>query len=484
MANYFGRETIYTSYDESNLNRDTIKKIIEESIPIHTTNSSVINTLYEYYKGDQPILEKTKQVRTNINNIIVENNAYEIVEFKKGYVFGEPIQYVSRNDGSSDEISALNNYMSYEDKASKDKDLAEWLYICGIGHRIVLPDDGSSQDESPFEIHNLDPRYTFVVHSKKIGNKPILGVTYVEIDNPENSSTKIIKYYVYTKNKYFEFVSEGYTGTVNFVVEKPYYVGYMPIFEYSLNNSKLGLIEVVQSILDTLNKINSNEMDDIEQFVNSLLVFKNQNVTATDLTELLEMGAVLLQTTDPARPADLTNINQKLSSSDVKIYYERLYNNALTICGIPRMNDKPSGGDTGQARLLGEGWTMADERAKQDELSFKKTEKQVLEIILRICKMKNSDIKNIMAKDIDIKFTRNKSDNMLVKAQSLQIMIQAGVAPEVAFNVCGLFSDSTDVVNQSISFFGKDFWNKETKETNTNTDNSETVIPTDNQTGN
>ena len=64
--------------------------------PIHQQNSWDIDYLYNYYLGDQPILNRQKDIRPEINNKIVENHAMEIVDFKKGYVFGEPIQYVRR----------------------------------------------------------------------------------------------------------------------------------------------------------------------------------------------------------------------------------------------------------------------------------------------------------------------------------------------------------------------------------------------------
>ena len=35
--------------------------------------------------------------------------------------------------------------------------------------------------------------------------------------------------------------------------------------------------------------------------------------------------------------------------------------------------------------------------------------------------------------DIDIKFTRSKTDNMVVKTQALQGQLSAGVDPQVAF---------------------------------------------------
>lgn len=474
FTDLFGRTTITSGYDESVLDQEKIAEIIKDNMNIHQANVSQINYLYDYYKGKQDILNKTKTVRTNINNKIVENNAYQIVEFKKGYVFGEPIQYVMRSDTASEEITTLNDYMSYEDKAKKDTDLAEWLYICGLGFRMVLPDDKGLEDEAPFEIFNLSPVNTFIVRSTKIGNKPIIGITYATFMKDE---TEFFRYYVYTKDTYYEYVSETATGNIDFVTSRPHSLGNIPIVEYSLNASKLGSIEIVISILNALNRVSSNEMDDIEQFVNSLLVFVNQNVEDGALTALLEKGAILLNTSDPTKPADLKSINQKLDNGGTKLYYERLFNNMLSIVGIPSKNDKASGGDTGQARLLGEGWTMADERAKQDELAFSQSEKEILRLVLNICKgITGSNIKNLMLKNIDIKFTRNKSDNMLVKSQALQNMLTAGVAPNVSFNVCGLFSDSTEVYKESVAFFGKDFWDKEVKTPAVETNSKETTV--------
>ncbi len=157
------------------------------------------------------------------------------------------------------------------------------------------------------------------------------------------------------------------------------------------------------------------------------------------------------------KPADVKLLTNQLLHSETKIVTDDIYNNVLTICGIPRLNDKPSGGDTGQARLLGEGWTMADERAKQDELSFKKSERQFLKLILRICKYKNM-LGTLKIGDIDIKFTRNKSDNLLVKTQGLQNMKDAQVPPEIAFTICGLFSDPNDVYAKAKVYYGDDFW--------------------------
>ena len=126
------------------------------------------------------------------------------------------------------------------------------------------------------------------------------------------------------------------------------------------------------------------------------------------------------------------------------------------------------GGDTGQARLLGEGWTMADERAKQDELSFKKPERQFLKLILNICneklKGKSENLKGLKLSDIDIKFTRNKSDNILVKTQALMNLMNAQCPPDIAFTVIGLFNDPNEVFEKAKEYYGNDLWKKAVSE--------------------
>ena len=109
----FGRKIIYADYLEEDMDAGTIKKILNDVFSVHLSNSSEIDYLEKYYKGYQPIWNKTKDVRPTINNKIVENNAYFITEFKKSYVFGEPIQYVQRGDVANEDVSRRKIYKRY-----------------------------------------------------------------------------------------------------------------------------------------------------------------------------------------------------------------------------------------------------------------------------------------------------------------------------------------------------------------------------------
>ena len=467
----FGRKVIYADYKEEEMNEDIITKILNDVFSVHLQNSNEIDYLEKYYKGYQPIIGKTKEIRPTINNTVVENNAYFITEFKKSYVFGEPIQYVQRGDVANEEVATLNSYMLAEDKYPKDTELAEDLYVSGIGYRLILP---NPNEDSPFDIENLDNKTTFCVYSSYLPHKKLFACTYTK--GVKDTS---IKGSVYTKNGYYTF-DRGVAETAFQVRFKQNHImNEIPIIEYYLNKSRLGIIEIVMDSLNNLNKITSDEIDGLEQFIQSILVFVNQDIDKEDYEDLLDLGAVKIATSDPSRPADLKLLSNSIDHSSTKVLYDRLFNTMLNIVGIPKNSDKASGGDTGQARLLGEGWTMADERAKQDEMAFKRCSKPELNLILRICRLSpSSKIKKLTLKDIDQKFTRNKNDNYLVKSQGLMNQIQSGIAPDVAMTTSGLYSDTNEAFNKSMEFYGgvenwiKLFVSKASKQLNENNKNS------------
>lgn len=457
----YGRKVLYSSHTQAELNKEVIENILNDVFPLHLSNKADIQQLEDEYAGIQPILSKENVVRPNINNIITENYAFFITEFKKSYVFSKPVKYVQTGEITNDEISLLNEYMTYNRKHKKDVDLAESLYCNGIAHRLVLPNKGANQDKVPFEITNLDSRNTFVVYERATGNKPLIGCTYYAYK--DNNCWKY-KGSVYTETEYYEFVFSA--GRVT-DIGKPisHILGKIPIIEYHLNKTRLGIVEVTASMRNALNKIASSDADGLEQAIQSLVVFVNNDIDADTFKELMALGAVKVKTENASIPADVKLLVNNLDHSNTDVFYQRTLSNMLNIIGIPIPSTKTSGGDTGEARQLGDGWTMADLRADQDELMFKDGEFQVLEIALNICrKNPKSAIKELQAENVEAKFERNKSDNLLVKTQSLVNLKTAQVSPKSAYSVVGLFSDPNAVVEESEKFFGDGFWAEDKKE--------------------
>lgn len=436
---FTGRTVISTN--AKSITRENLLTVLAQAKMIHLKNKAEIEYLFNYYKGNQPILAREKEVRPDICNTIVVNRANEIVAFKTGYLCGEPIQYINRNgeDSVTKNINTLNEYMFSEDKASQDEEIVEWGNICGTAYRLVLPDDRGETDEAPFEMYTLDPRYAFVVYSNGIGKKPLMGV--IESQD-ENNATH---YSIYTEDKYFHVLESS------IVEETSHILGMIPIFEYPANNARLGAFEIVLPLLDAINNVESNRLDGVEQIVQAFIKFINCDITKDEYKAFLEMGAIKVKSVDGA-PADVGVVTTELNQDQTQTLAENLYNTVLTICGMPNRNGGNSTSDTGSAVLLRDGWSLAEARAKDSEHIFKRAEKQMLKLVLKICN--TSGELALKLSDISLKFTRRNYENIQSKSQVLISMLQQEkIHPLLAFSSSGLFIDPEEAYTLSMKYY-------------------------------
>lgn len=438
---HFGRKKIFT--DVTEITRDNVLEVLRKALITHWSNKADMEYLYAYYKGRQPVLNRKKEVRPEIKNTVVENRANEIVSFKVGYLMGEPIQYVSRSDNKSvaDKITTLNGYCLSEDKAAKDKELADWFHICGTAYRMVLPDSvfERESDEAPFEIYTLDPRFSFVVYANSIGEPPVMGVKYIQ------RSDGAVIYSIYTKDRYFEVENQSMI-----VREEAQSLG-IPIIEYPANNARLGAFEIVLPLLDAINTVDSNRLDGVEQFVQALMLFHNVDIFGDDFAKLRDEGAIKFKDIDPQYKAEIKYLTSELNQSQTQTLVDHLYNTVLTICGMPNRNGGTSTSDTGSAVIMRDGWSAAEARAKDSELMFKLSEKEFLKLVLRIC----SDLSDLELKlsDVEVRFTRRNYENISQKATVLTTMLSnPKIAPILAFTHCGMFSDPQLAYRMSMDY--------------------------------
>lgn len=453
----YGRLKIYS--DAKEITAENLVDEVSKAYAVHCRNQTDIKKLWEYYRGRTKILGKKKEVRESINHIINENRAYEIVKFHKGYVFGEPIQYVRReaanakqsDDALASEINNLNGYMSDAQKAKCDNDLAEWMYVSGTSYRLTLPNKEWTKDgdESPFTVRSLDPDRTFTVLSTDIDERVLMAVCVVERENNEKVFSG------YTKDFYFEI---GEYGAVTIL---PNPLGMIPIIEYPAENARLGVFEVVLPLLDALDELQSNRMDDIVQFVNSFLAILGAQLDDETYKKLNEWKTLCLPEGTDAKYLSVT-----LSQADVQTLKNDLYQSILTICGVPNRNGGSSTSDTGSAVILRDGWEAAEARAKATEETFKCSEREFLKIVLRI--LRDTVGTKLRLTDITPHFTRRNYDNIASKSQVLIAMLNnPWIHPEVAYASCGMFPDPESAYLQGKAWHEEQ--KKKEKENNANT---------------
>ena len=437
-----GRRKIYVEdkeYDDVSI-LDAYSKIMS----VHNKNVNEINYLHRYLKGNQPILNRHKEVRPEICNRPVENHALEIQNFKVGFIFGEPVQYVLHGDcelhnpehKNDTRVASLNELMLADDKPAKDKRLGDWIMQCGVGYRMILPTDKGS--EFPFESYILDPRRTFVAISNDYRQKPVL-CGYISKDKSKAS--------IYSKTHFWKIEDEK-------IIESSLNnLGELPIIQYQNNANMQGCFESVIDICDALNNIQANRLDGVEQFIQSFIWFHNCDIDSEDFEQLKARGGIKTKSA-PGIQGQIKILSEVLDQQQTQQLVDDLYQKMLTIAGVPDRKAS-AGGNTGQALIIGEGWVMAESSAKDFELDFSKPEKAFIKLALKICRNSSncpSEIGELSISDVDVKFTRNKTDNILTKTQALMNMLEAGVHPRIAFKICGLFNDPEQAYQDSIPY--------------------------------
>ena len=448
-----GRREIFT--DETEITKDNICEVLNEAFATHLTNAIEIKYLQDYEKGIQPILDRVKEIRPEINYRVVENHAAEITAFKVGYVFGSPITFVQRasvdvdgDTGENDDkkIARLNEMMFEEGKAVQDQTLGKDLAITGLGYRIVLPKKEKT-GVSSFSMLRLNPHNAFVVKFNDIYKRPAIGVSYVTLKDGK------VKAGAYTNKQYFELKGSA-EGAFEIVSVQPNRIGIIPIIEYRNDDERMGCFERVVPLLDALNEATSDRLNGLAQFVQSILWMNNCEVDEEQMSQLKDKLGLLTKS-EPGNPASVQYLTATLDQSQTQTLIDYLYTQIQQIAGVPG-REQSTGGNTGQAIMLSNGWQIAETHARSTEQTFTESERDMLKVVLKILSMvDDSEASTLKLSDIDVKFSRNRTDSLLVKTQGLSNMLQAGVHPLVAITHCGLFSDPQSVWNDSKAYMGK-----------------------------
>lgn len=462
MDNLFGRTVIYTNAEE--ITSENVLEVVQKANQTHTTNVTQINYLYNYYKGDQPINTRTKTIRDDIINKICENRAKQIVDFKVGYQFSEPVKYISTGadeTDSTEDLAKLNTWLSMEQIESKNVEIGEWQAICGTAYKMGLQKEQIIEEgEAPFLVYVPEPQKTFVIYSSGLGHKPMAGVYF--ITNDENETI----YSVYTETEFFklknfdEIIERGVNG-----------LGRIPIIEYPANSARLGAFEVVLDLLDSLNELDSDRIDGVEQFIQSLVIALNcEFEDGQTFSDIVKSGIVSLKSVDGMQQ-DIKILTEQLNQTQSQTLKNDLLDAILQICAMPNRNGGTSTSDTGVAVVYRDGWSAAWTDAKKAEMPFKKSERQFLSVILKVCNEIGG--LNLTQNDIDIHFDRKNYENIEIKTNVLTTLLNnPKVAPRLAFVMSDMFPDAEAAYYESLPYIERSMEETAVADSNIETEKS------------
>ena len=458
-----GRRKILSSVDA--LTPDNLIATVNDAISWHGVNMYEEEYLYWYRRGLQPILMREKEIRPEINHKVVNNTYNQAVVFKNGYFLTKPAYYISRktDETTVDKVAQLNEYLYVCGKNRADNQVVNWFHTVGVGVLYVEPDRDGSED-TPFHVYALDPRQAFVVYSTRPGNRPLFGVNLVQV-----GSEYMID--VFTPDTVYHLSGGAAARTVeayrmtslptatNVISAEPNVIGKIPMVEYVYNENRMAAPEAAVPLMDAYNDVESNRLDSIEQFVQSLIVTYNcEFETGTTANTIRQYGMVNLKSNGENK-ADIKIMSEVLDQDQTQTTLDNLYEQIMDKCGVP-YSDRTGGStsDNGTAVYLRNGWASADTDARNTEDLFHESNRYFDEIMLEILRRRTG--LDLGIDDFELKIDRNSTANLLTKTQAALNMKQLGLSPQIALERSGLSNDPLKDIEMSKDYIFK-IWNAE-----------------------
>ncbi len=434
----YGRRIAYT--DVEKITEQNVVQVVGNCYGVFLSNKRAIEYLYNYYKGDQPVYYRTKTIREDVNNKVCENHAYEIVEFKVGQSYGEPIQIVSlKNDEKTNKaVDLFNSYTRAVSKPARDIDVGRWQSATGSGYKGVQK---TGKKDLPFKCACLSPLNTFCIYQRGT-NEQLAGVQ--ELKDEEGRQYLL----VFSDTHEFRIQNSKlmpmYNDSGMVVTSRLHGFGGIPIVEYPNNSDRLSDIEIVISMLDAINNMQSNRMDGIEQFVQSWIKFINCEIDPEAFQQMKMQGALAVKSNGDNKKVDVEVMSQELNQSESQVAKDDIWENVQGILAIPN-RDGSTGGDSQGAVELRAGWDFSKQRARLKDPFIIESERKVVSIALNIIRVLGNDDCKLNPLDYDVQINHSPTDNMQVKVQSLNLLLSSGINPLIAIKTVGLFEDAEKV---------------------------------------
>lgn len=446
----YGRKIAYTNVPE--ITEANVVKVLGDCIGIHNFNRAAIRYLWAYKNGDQPALYRAKTIRDDIVNKVIENHAWEIVRFKMGQTYGEPIMYnsLSKDEKINAAVDKFNGFLRSAGKAAKDLSMGEWQSAVGVGYEAVQL--RGNDDEVPFRIVVPNPMNTFVIYSEQT-QEPMLSVQQLKDENGNQY------YQCFTATH--EYVIQNSTllpldvnDAGQQVFSRLHTFGEIPIVEYPNNQDRISDIELVITMLDAINGMQSNRQDSIEQFVQSWIKFVNCDIDEESFAKMKQSGALVVKSNNGSEnKADVDIMTQELNQTQAQVAKDDLLDNILSILAIPSKQDNGTG-DRAGAVSLRNGWDHAKQAARIKDAYVVESEYRLSKCIRNAIRVrKGANELPLTNADYEPVINHSPTDNMQVKAESFKMLIEAGVHPQVALKTSGLWNDAEKVYLLSKPYF-------------------------------
>lgn len=311
------------------LNNPEHLKLVKKANGSYHVFKNIYDKMYRYYKGDTDAIRKYLFVTERSNLKINLNYIKKFIKEEVAYTLGNDITYESRNDNKN-VVKDIEYYTAHWNELH-DTDLMKYLLIFTKVYELYYIDD-----KAEFCSKIIKPTEGYAYYDES--SKKVLFFIH-SFKNDFDATTSYID--VYTADKIYHFdgkFNEIATPTDNMFGEVPVSIG--ELTEEGYDDSLYKDLKGVQDAFETNLSDIGNEISD---FRNAYLLFKNAEVAEDDIPKMKKLGILQL----PGDKADanwlIKNINDTFIQNTLNRYEDTMYQLACHINHNEKMQSNLSG---------------------------------------------------------------------------------------------------------------------------------------------
>lgn len=388
---------------EGGITPQILAKLIEK----HSASHERYNMLHNYYIGEHDVKNRQKLSKDTANNKIVCNHAKYITDMIQSYLTGNPVTYSASEEYN---IEALKNAYLEQDIASLDSTLVKAMSIYGRSYELIYADE-QSQPRSL----KLSPQNAFVCYAQSAAERPLFGVYYYKHYDLDGYCKGVVCQ-VYTDTQIFTYKSDtdSWAG-MRLDSAVSHYFGAVPLIEYRNNEEQQGDFEQLISLIDAYNILQSDRVNDKEQFVDAFLFLVNCDIDDEQARKLRRERILM-----GYEGASAEYLSKVLNEADIKVLRDDIKDDIHRLSHVPDLSDESFGNNlSGVAikyKLLG-----FEQHVKNKERNFARSLRKRFELYNTFLALKNS-MQTVPTHRVDIVFTYNLPANELEVAQMISYL--------------------------------------------------------------
>lgn len=396
---------------------DMLRTVINE----HRAQLARLRRLRAAYDNQGEIL--SRQRREGLpNNRIPHAYAHYITTIATGYLIGQPVSYSATEE--SDTLQQIQDAFRRGSENAENTQIARDQSIYGKGVEYVHVDTETGLPRTTA----ISPESAFVVYDDTYEQQPLFGVYYTQKKRADGTEDGW-HIWVMTDSVIVQYDAaslDAIPSQLSAIEPQPHYFGGVPIVEYWNNENEEGDFESVLDLINAYDLLQSDRVNDKEQFVDRLLVLTGAVLEVDEegrkpMQQLKEDHALQL----PDTQSRAEYLSSELNESGVEILRSAIIEDIHKLSLVPDMSDRNfasnASGVAMRYKLLG-----FEQLIRVKEQWFSEGLRTRLKLFAHFLSVAGAQA--IDVSQITITFTHALPSNMAENAQIAQSAMNSGAA--------------------------------------------------------